>query len=654
MSFNELDRSLSTPPRSPSPKNSDRVGSKHGPISIIRPKGSSPSGSLANNHGMSSPISPPPALPSPNSFPNGFGVARGSSRDSIGLDHHLHLQQQEQELQGHGPIIVQSLNSHPPPVSPKRKPQTVHSRILQDNTRIDTPRPTITSTSSTAAPYISALAASSALPSSNPQTNPRVLGNLRRGGDHERRQILSPPTSPPQFSPTSSRTQVMRGPQEMMTGSANGINSNNSNTRVTIERSSVVHHPFGLSIPATLPQQQQQQQQQDQQPVSQLDQEHDYDMTIRHLSQQIFNISSNVAVLERLVPYLGQRHKDTKEMRANLHTVLDTTQELVKSAHSQVKGLARYHLPNSSSSGTTTSSFTPGLRVISTPSATLQQGSVEAKVLASRRLTHQRLTKDLGLASRAFQELQRQVVEAERRQVATLRRLSTNASIQRQSKNRRSDLMDLSQSDIEDGALIVDLGHVESHSGNGTSSSGGGSVPFSITVVPRDGGSSSINSGYGSMGHHSRGGGGRRGTGSGVLGTSSSPETMHASSHGILVHDRELSVQEEALLQELLVMDGELATQESILQERESEILKIEQGMGQVLEVMRELGTLVHEQQGGVDFLHDNILQTRGRIQLAQKELVQASEHQRKSREKLCYMVLIASIVGAIIAFVLM
>ncbi|KAG0076316.1 hypothetical protein BGZ93_008192 [Podila epicladia] len=332
------------------------------------------------------------------------------------------------------------------------------------------------------------------------------------------------------------------------------------------------------------------------------DQEHDYDMMVRHLSQQIFNISSNVAVLERLVPCLGQRHKDTKDMRASLHAVLDTTQELVKSASTQVKLLARYHLLSSSSNATRPIISTFSNLPQQTP--TDEASAWQRKVLASRRLTHQRLTKDLTLVSKAFQELQRQVVEAERRHVATLRRLSTSASLQRH--NLRSGLMDLSQSDIEAGALDL-----------GPAVVGEGGAPFAITVVPRAGRATS-------------------------------------SSTGVLVHDRELSVQEEALLQELLIMDGELAIQESILQERESEIQRIEQGMGQVLEVMRELGVLVHEQRGGVDFLQDNILQTRGRIQLAQQEVLKASEYQRQSREKLCYLVLIASIVGAIVVFVLM
>ncbi|KAF9395817.1 hypothetical protein CPC16_006690 [Podila verticillata] len=578
MSFADLDRSLSTPPRSPGSQG-DR-----GPLSISRP-----SSNKSVAHGLTSPISPA-------TLPSGLQVTRGNSKDSIGLSQHSNLQEQAKT---HGPLIVHSSTSHgpyPPPVSPKRKtPTNVHSRILQDNTRIDTPRPSITSSSPTSAPFVQSGISSSSSSSSGPTspTNNRVLGNQRP--DDQNRRVLSPPTSPPQFSPLSSRNQFARNPQEV----------NTTNTRVTVERSILSSHSFSDSG-ASRPNDHETTPPRDNPSSSGItisssmtlqDQDHDYDLMVRHLAQQIFNISSNVAVLERLVPCLGQRHKDTKEMRASLHSVLDTTQELVKSASTQVKLLARYHLPPSSNARNTS--------IISSSQHSLSAEASEPwqrKVLASRRMTHQRLTKDLALVSKAFQELQRQVVEAERRQVATLRRLSTSASLQRHS--RRSDLMDLSQNDIEAGALLTGV-------------IGEGGAPFSITVVPRTGRATS-------------------------------------SSTGVLVHDRELSVQEEQLLQELLVMDGELAIQESILQERETEITRIEEGMGQVLEVMRELGVLVHEQRGGMDFLQDNILQTRGRIQLAQQEVLKASEYQRQSREKLCFMVLIASIVGAIVAFALM
>ncbi|KAF9176986.1 hypothetical protein BGZ50_009360 [Haplosporangium sp. Z 11] len=595
MSFTDLERGLSTPPLSPT-RLTEQTGKDFLGSSYTTTISKSPfRGSL--------PVLAPSSLPV--KLPSGLQVTRGNSRDSIGLNLQHHMQNNPH---GHSP--------YPPPVSPNRKanPMTHHSRFLQDNTRIDTPRPTLTP-SAVAAANAGVEPRSATAPVAVPrsphtkspvhqshQGSNRILED-HRPEDMGRYQVLSPPISPHQHSPTSSPfNQQYRGfirvdnrvtPDSGATHASSShncldnsnrnnveINSNETTVDIPADNASSSSSTIIETRPTTkswgpaaiLPSS-----------SSIKDQEHDYDLMVRHISQQIFNISSNIAVLERLVPCLGQRHKDTAEMRASLHAVLNGTQDLVKSAHGLVKVLAKYHQPPFSAPQNSI-----GIRV--QPARNINElSSWQRKVLASRRQTHQRLTKDLALVSKSFQELQRQVVEAERRQVATLRRLSSSASLRRLS-NRRSDLMDLSAEDIEAGAL-AELG------GNNSNA----------TAISRDSGGEPY------------------------------------------IHDRELSVQEEALLREILAMDGELVFHETLLQERESEIRKIEEGMGQVLDVMKELGTLVHEQRAGVDFLHDNIVQARGRIQQGHQEVLKASEHQRRSREKLCYMIMVTSIVGAIV-----
>ncbi|KAG0354938.1 t-SNARE [Gamsiella multidivaricata] len=580
MSFTDLERGLTTPPLSPNHRDEGSTKRHLGPIITAT---ATMTLTTSDRKSPYSPVSPPIKLPS------GMQVARGNSRDSIGLDHKPALQKHS-HAHAHAP--------YPPPVSPKRKSNNSmaqHSRFLDDNTRFDTPRPTLTPSDVVIASDITGVVkprSPQAVPTAAPATQQgsssgsnRILGE-RRPGDQERRQVLSPPTSPRHLSPPTSPMQNQyrgfsrvdnQGPPDSGAAQRPKTNSNSTHDTVIDVTSAISGSPsitvaFSPSayVPVTAV------------PVSTSiqDQEHDYDLMVRHVSQQIFNISSNIAVLERLVPCLGQRHKDTAEMRASLHAVLDGTQDLVKSAHGLIKVLAKYHQPTS---GSPRSEISIRVQPIQSMS---EMSSWERKVMASRRQTHQRLTKDLALVSKAFQELQRQTVEAERRQVATLRRLSSSASLRRLSQHR-SDLMDLSQEEIEAGALNL------------------------LNGKPIASGKSSSDLG--------------------------------------VFHDRELSTQEEALLREILAVDGELVFQESILQERESEIRKVEEGMGQVLDVMRELGTLVHEQRSGVDFLHDNILQTRGRIQLAQQEVLKASEHQRQSREKLCYLIMIASIVGALV-----
>ncbi|KAF9422162.1 hypothetical protein BGZ94_008643 [Podila epigama] len=755
MSFTDLDRSLSTPPRSPN----DPYAKNHMPLG----KSSNMSKDY-HSSGLNSPLSPLSPT-SPAGLPNAFQVTRGSSRDSVGLSHHFNLDDHPDPYARLGPIVVHPpppkssspppLSSHgpyPPPVSPNRKPtlqHAQHSRILQDNTRIDTPRPTLTSSSPSAAPFLqtgkstapgplsprqlkpfSTTTAATTTTMNTTQTQSRTHHQIQIQGDRgnhnnidqqhntkDRQQVLSPPRNPAQFSPSFSRHGAFtRGPQEIPNSSHDGdvstrqvtSSENNNNNSIKRDVARDGGRPLSSSSPSPSPSS-----------PSFQNQEHDYDLLVRHVSQQIFNISSNVAVLERLAPCLGHRQKDTKEMRASLRSVMDTTQDLVKSAHAQMKVLGRYHhasafLPSSSSpppsSSASSSASTPSSRaaavvrnnsLLSSTEATSlapshnqqqqqqqQNGSSSSsfsmdqdqeawrhKVLTSRRMTYQRLVKDLGLVSKSFQDLQRQVIQAERLQVATLRRLSTSASLKRH-QDRMVDLSQGRQEEVDaaataaagsvDGAaleqkrpLLQDSHRVGGRSGyNSFSGMSGvsvvsarestygsvdhsGALPISVTVIPR--GEIPLDQGMV-----------QKKTSSYYQGSHHRHPTAKSASTGVLVHDRELSLQEQNLLQELLVMDGELAIQEAILQERESEIFKIEQGMDQVLEVMRELGTLVLDQRGQMDFLQDNIMQTHGRMYQAQQEVIKASDYQRQSREQLCYFLLIASIVGAIITFVLM
>ncbi|KAF9578711.1 hypothetical protein BGW38_005370, partial [Lunasporangiospora selenospora] len=343
--------------------------------------------------------------------------------------------------------------------------------------------------------------------------------------------------------------------------------------------------------------------------------------------------------LERLVPCLGQRHKDTIELRTNLRVILAGTQDLVKSAHQLVKVLARYHHPPSSSPASYPSNEVHSQRQY-------QQHEQPPAILPGLRPLPTKSYSDL-----TPRQQKRQAIEAERQQITTLRRLSSSASHRRLSQLRRS------RSDL--GDWLDDVSHIaattaESETGAllATSSLSGNSHGISVnagysTFEPNR------KSGYGyAMDIH----GYPINPDTGTPWSARQPQYSHEqypSGQGP-DHGRELSVQEEQLLREILAVDGELVFQEALLQEREVEILKIEEGMDEVQEMMKELGILVHEQRSGVDFLHDNILQVRGRIQAGQQEVVKASEYHRRSRERLCYLILLISIVGAVVMLALL
>ncbi|CAI2182337.1 7668_t:CDS:2 [Funneliformis geosporum] len=66
-----------------------------------------------------------------------------------------------------------------------------------------------------------------------------------------------------------------------------------------------------------------------------------YNTLSKSISQQVFNITSNVANIQRLVSYLGTA-KDTPEVRTKLHTLTEKTRELVKVTSNEIKQLSHF------------------------------------------------------------------------------------------------------------------------------------------------------------------------------------------------------------------------------------------------------------------------------------------------------------------------
>ncbi|RHZ72830.1 hypothetical protein Glove_238g11 [Diversispora epigaea] len=70
-----------------------------------------------------------------------------------------------------------------------------------------------------------------------------------------------------------------------------------------------------------------------------------YKSLSKSISQQIFNITSNVASIQKLVSYLGTS-KDTPDVRAKLHTLTDKTRDLVKDTNNGIKALSHFEGSN--------------------------------------------------------------------------------------------------------------------------------------------------------------------------------------------------------------------------------------------------------------------------------------------------------------------
>jgi len=119
-----------------------------------------------------------------------------------------------------------------------------------------------------------------------------------------------------------------------------------------------------------------------------------YKKLSKNISQQVFNITTNVANIQRLVSLLGTT-KDTPEVRTKLHTVTEKTRELVKDTSSDIKQLSHFQ----STSG------------------------------QNRKLEQQKLSKDFQKTLAEFQKVQRLSAEKQREYVDKAKALNVRNDI---------------------------------------------------------------------------------------------------------------------------------------------------------------------------------------------------------------------------------
>lgn len=110
---------------------------------------------------------------------------------------------------------------------------------------------------------------------------------------------------------------------------------------------------------------------------------------------------------------------------------------------------------------------------------------------------------------------------------------------------------------------------------------------------------------------------------------------------------QQLQQQEQEQLR--LADQSEVDFQESLIVERESEIRNIEQSVGELNELFRDVAHMVHEQGQSLDIISDNVVNTRDDTRGADQNLRTASRHQRNARNKACCLLLILAIVLTVV-----
>ncbi|KAI7063028.1 hypothetical protein KC327_g13096 [Hortaea werneckii] len=113
---------------------------------------------------------------------------------------------------------------------------------------------------------------------------------------------------------------------------------------------------------------------------------------------------------------------------------------------------------------------------------------------------------------------------------------------------------------------------------------------------------------------------------------------------------QDLLLQQQQQQQEpRLANQDEVDFQESLIIERESEIRNIEQSVGELNELFRDVAHMVHEQGTNLDVIADNVTNTRDDTRNADSQLRTASRHQKSARGKMCCLLLILMVVLTII-----
>lgn len=110
--------------------------------------------------------------------------------------------------------------------------------------------------------------------------------------------------------------------------------------------------------------------------------------------------------------------------------------------------------------------------------------------------------------------------------------------------------------------------------------------------------------------------------------------------------------QQQQLLEEQrpsLANQQEVDFQESLIIEREAEIRNIEQSVGELNELFRDVAHIVHEQGGQLDIIGENVERVTTDTRGANVELRGASRNQKNARNKACCLLVILAVILVII-----
>ncbi|XP_049353644.1 syntaxin-22-like [Solanum verrucosum] len=109
----------------------------------------------------------------------------------------------------------------------------------------------------------------------------------------------------------------------------------------------------------------------------------------------------------------------------------------------------------------------------------------------------------------------------------------------------------------------------------------------------------------------------------------------------------------ESRRQEVVLLDNEISFNEAIIEERDQGIQEVQQQIGEVNEIFKDLAVLVHEQGTMIDDIGSNIENSHAATAQGRTQLAKAAKTQRSNSSLTCLLMVIFGIVLLIVIIVL-
>ncbi|XP_006127348.1 syntaxin-7 [Pelodiscus sinensis] len=90
-----------------------------------------------------------------------------------------------------------------------------------------------------------------------------------------------------------------------------------------------------------------------------------------------------------------------------------------------------------------------------------------------------------------------------------------------------------------------------------------------------------------------------------------------------------------------------------LIEERESSIRQLEADILDINEIFKDLGMMIHEQGDVIDSIEANVESAEVHVQQGNQQLSRAADYQRKSRKKICIIILVLAIGAVVLALII-